>query len=182
MPLINNKVGDDGTTSSKNLEKGKALIDSLIKVVACYHQLASCVGGCTDNLHLHAELRPMRERALKLAVASHHHLAARLRDNALPQEERQERRWLWDMELLWVAFTSSLELLHADMCKVFTMGSNFSLVNNNALVKTGIQRREVSLSEGQFLYCFPHRAGSRQSDISSRLGPLAASEASTFES
>lgn len=31
MPLINNKVGDDGTTSSKNLEKGKALIDSLIK-------------------------------------------------------------------------------------------------------------------------------------------------------
>ncbi|XP_035611429.1 regulator of G-protein signaling 9-binding protein [Oncorhynchus keta] len=134
MPLINNKVGDDGTTSSpKTLEEGKVLIDSLIKVVACYRHLASCVGGCTDSLHLRDELRLTREKAQKLAVASRHHLTARLRDKTLPQGERQE------MELLWVAFTSSLELLHADMCKVFNMGSNFSLINNNTLVQTGIQ-------------------------------------------
>ncbi|XP_010884126.1 regulator of G-protein signaling 9-binding protein [Esox lucius] len=141
MPLIINKVCDDGTTSSPiTMEEGKALIESLIKVVACYRHLASCVGGCTDNLHLRCELQQTRERAHKLAVACRHHLTARLRDKTLPPEERQE------MERLWVAFTSSLELLHVDMCKVLNMGSNFSLVNTSALVKTGIQgeTREVA--------------------------------------
>ncbi|KAJ8010675.1 hypothetical protein DPEC_G00077590 [Dallia pectoralis] len=141
MPLIVNKVCDDGTSSSlSTVEEGKALIESLIKVVACYRHLASCVGGCTDGLHLRHELRQTRERAHKLAVASRHHLTARLRDKMVSQEEKRE------MEQLWVAFTSSLELLHADMCKVLNMASNFSPVKTTALVKTGIQggTREVA--------------------------------------
>lgn len=43
------------------------------------------------------------------------------------------------MELLWVAFSCSLELLHVDMCKVFNMGDIFSLANTQNLVKTGLQ-------------------------------------------
>lgn len=43
------------------------------------------------------------------------------------------------MELLWVAFSCSLELLHVDMCKVFNMGDVFSLANTQNLVKTGLQ-------------------------------------------
>lgn len=134
MPLLNNKVGDDGTASKpKTLEEGKALVDSLVKVVACYRHLASCVGGCTDSLNLRDELRKTREKAQNLGVANRHYLTARLRDKTLTPEERRE------MELLWVNFSSCLELLHADMCKVCNMANTFPLSNNNALVQTGIQ-------------------------------------------
>lgn len=43
------------------------------------------------------------------------------------------------MDLLWVAFSCSLELLHVDMCKVVNMGDVFSLANPQNLVKTGLQ-------------------------------------------
>ncbi|TKS87929.1 RGS9-anchoring protein [Collichthys lucidus] len=134
MPLVNNKVGDDCTVGTdKALVDGKALVDSLIKVVACYRHLASCVGGCTDSLQLRDELRQTREKAQKLAVAICHHLTSHLRDKNLPEEQRKE------MELLWVAFSSSLELLHVDMCKVFNMVNIFSLASANTLVQTGLQ-------------------------------------------
>lgn len=102
-------------------------------MVACYRQLASCVGGCTDSLKLWEELRQTREKARELAAAACHHLTSRLRDKSLPPEERKE------MELLWVAFSCSLELLHVDMCKVFYMGDVFSVANARSLVKTGLQ-------------------------------------------
>ncbi|XP_037612718.1 regulator of G-protein signaling 9-binding protein [Sebastes umbrosus] len=134
MPLVNNKVGDDCTVGiDKDLDDGKALVDSLIKVVACYRHLASCVGGCTDSLQLRDELRQTREKAQTLAVAICSHLTSHLRNKSLPEGQRKE------MELLWVAFSSSLELLHIDMCKVFYVGDIFSLANTDSLVQTGLQ-------------------------------------------
>ncbi|KAM9332255.1 regulator of G-protein signaling 9-binding protein [Pholidichthys leucotaenia] len=134
MPLVNNKVGDESTIGAdKALAEGKVLVASMIKVVACYRHLASCVGGSTDSLQLRNELRQTREKAQKLAVDICHHLTAHLRDKSLPEEQRKE------MELLWVAFSSSLELLHVDLCKVFNMGDIFSVNNTTALVQTGLQ-------------------------------------------
>ncbi|KAK2858630.1 hypothetical protein Q5P01_003250 [Channa striata] len=134
MPLGNNKVGDDHSVSTdKGLADGKALVDSLAKVVACYRHLASCVGGCTDSLRLRDELRQTREKAQMLAVAICHHLTSHLRDKSLSEEHRKE------MELLWVAFSSSLELLLVDMCKVLKIGDTFSLANSANLVQTGLQ-------------------------------------------
>ncbi|XP_062297779.1 regulator of G-protein signaling 9-binding protein [Scomber scombrus] len=134
MPLVNNKVGDDCTVGTeKASDDGKALVDSLIKVVACYRHLASCIGGCTDSLQLRDELRQTREKAQKLAMAICNHLTSNLRNKSLPEEQRKE------MELLWVAFSSSLELLHADMCKVFKIADIFCLADSTSLVQTGIQ-------------------------------------------
>ncbi|KAM4718404.1 regulator of G-protein signaling 9-binding protein isoform 1-T2 [Anableps anableps] len=134
MPLVNNKVGDDCTASSdKALADGKALVDSLIKVVACYRHLASCVGGCTDSLQLRDELRQTREKAQKLAGEICHHLTSHLRDKSLPDGQRKE------MELLWVAFSSCLELLHVDMCKVFNISGIVSLADSASLVHTGLE-------------------------------------------
>ncbi|KAI4806813.1 hypothetical protein KUCAC02_017611 [Chaenocephalus aceratus] len=134
MPLINNKVGDDGTVGKdKALVDGKALVDSLIKVVACYRVLATCVGGCTDSLQLRDELRQTREKAQRLAMAIRSHLTSHLRDKSLPEEQRKE------MEILWVGFSSSLELLHVDMCKVFNMGDIFSLSKKETRVQNGLQ-------------------------------------------
>uniref|UniRef100_A0A1A8LQ26 Regulator of G-protein signalling 9 binding protein n=1 Tax=Nothobranchius pienaari TaxID=704102 RepID=A0A1A8LQ26_9TELE len=134
MPLVNNKVGDDCTAcSGKALAEGKALVDSLIKVVACYRHLAACVGGSMDSLQLRDELRQTRQKAQNLATALCHHLTGHLRDKSLPEEQRKE------MELLWVAFSSSLELLHVDICKVLKISSNFSLANSASLVQTGVQ-------------------------------------------
>ncbi|XP_057679818.1 regulator of G-protein signaling 9-binding protein [Corythoichthys intestinalis] len=134
MPLVNNKIGDDCTLgTNKALTDGKALVDSLIKVVACYRHLASCVGGCTDSLQLRDELRQTRERARNLATTIRQHLTSHLRDKRLPVEQRKE------MELLWVAFSSSLELLHIDMCKVYKMGDIFKVAESPSLVQTGLQ-------------------------------------------
>ncbi|XP_015230461.1 PREDICTED: regulator of G-protein signaling 9-binding protein B-like [Cyprinodon variegatus] len=134
MPLVNNKVGDDCTASGdKALADGQALVDSLIKVVACYRHLASCVGGSTDNLQLRDELRQTREKAQKLAGDICNHLTTHLRDKSLPEGQRKE------MELLWVAFSSSLELLHVDMCKVWNMSGIFSLADSSSLVHTGVE-------------------------------------------
>lgn len=102
-------------------------------MVACYRLLASCVGGCTDSSRLWAELRQTREKAQELAAAACRHLTSRLRDKGLPPEERKEA------ELLWVAFSCSLELLHVDMCKVFNLGDVFSVADAPSLVKTGLQ-------------------------------------------
>lgn len=110
-------------------------IKSLLQVVACYRHLASCVGGSTDSLQLRDQLRQTRQKALKLAEAICHHLTSHLRDKTLPQDQRKE------MELLWVAFTSSLELLHVDMCKVLNIGDTFSLSKTASLVQTGLQGR-----------------------------------------
>ncbi|XP_034562662.1 regulator of G-protein signaling 9-binding protein [Notolabrus celidotus] len=134
MPLVNNKVADGCTVGTeKALADGKALVDSLVKVVACYRHLASCVGGCSDSLQLRDELRQTREKAQKLAVDICSHLTTHLRNKSLPEEQRKE------MELLWVAFSSSLELLHVDMCKVFNIGDIFCLANTKNLVQTGLQ-------------------------------------------
>uniref|UniRef100_A0A673CBR1 Regulator of G protein signaling 9 binding protein n=1 Tax=Sphaeramia orbicularis TaxID=375764 RepID=A0A673CBR1_9TELE len=102
-------------------------------VVACYRHLASCVGSCTDSLQLRDELRQTREKAQKLSGAACQYLTQHLRDKSLPEDERKE------MELLWVAFSSSLELLHIDMCKVFNIGDIFSLADSGSLVQTGLQ-------------------------------------------
>ncbi|XP_053716559.1 regulator of G-protein signaling 9-binding protein [Synchiropus splendidus] len=134
MPLGNNKVGDDSTVgANKASADGKTLVDSLVKVVACYRQLASCVGGSTDSLQLRDELRQTREKAQTLAVSICHHLTRHLRDRNLPSEQRKE------MELLWVTFSSCLELHHVDMCKVLKMSELFALANAAALVKTGVE-------------------------------------------
>ncbi|MED6263428.1 hypothetical protein CHARACLAT_004505, partial [Characodon lateralis] len=102
-------------------------------VVACYRHLASCVGGCTDTLQLRDELRQTREKAQKLAGDICHLLTSHLRDKSLPEGQRKE------MELLWVAFSSCLELLHIDMCKVLNMSSIFSLADSASLVHTGLE-------------------------------------------
>ncbi|XP_035284050.1 regulator of G-protein signaling 9-binding protein B-like [Anguilla anguilla] len=135
MLLSINKVGaDDNAGSPQSLDDGKTLVDSLMKVVACYRQLSSCVGGCTDSVDLRHQLRRTRERAQELATANRQCLTTRLRDKRLPEEERREA------ELLWVAFSSCLELLHADMCKVFNIGQSFSLSDRvKTFVQTGIQ-------------------------------------------
>lgn len=132
MPLVNNKVGDECTVSTDQPD-ARALVESLVKVVACHRHLASCVGGCTDSLQLRDELRQTRERALKLSVSICHRLTSALRDRSLPPQQRS------DSELLWVSFSSSLELLHQDMCKVFKMADIFTIANNSALVLTGLQ-------------------------------------------
>ncbi|XP_068604256.1 regulator of G-protein signaling 9-binding protein [Brachionichthys hirsutus] len=128
MPLVRNRVDTDG--ASPDL---RALLGSLMKVVACYRHLASCVGGGTDSLQLRDELRQTREKAQKLAVAICQRLTSHLRDRSVPEERKKE------FELLWVAFSSCLELLHMDMCKVFKMGDIFSLANAAPLVKTGLR-------------------------------------------
>ena len=102
-------------------------------MVACFRHLATCVGGCTDTLQLRDQLRQTREKAQGLAGVCCQRLTARLRDKSLPAEERRT------MELLWVAFSSGLELHHADLCKVFGMASIFCLVNANVFVQTGLQ-------------------------------------------
>lgn len=134
MPLGNNKVGDDCTVGAGEASaEGKALVDSLVKVVACYRQLASCVGGSTDSLQLRDELRQTREKAQKLAVSICQHLTQHLRDKNLPPAQRKE------MELLWVTFSSCLELHHVDMCKVLKTCELFSLANAATLVRTGVE-------------------------------------------
>nr|XP_023671302.1 regulator of G-protein signaling 9-binding protein B-like [Paramormyrops kingsleyae] len=147
---MDGKVADDGGRGSqKLLEEVRALVETLNKVVACYHQLSSCVGGSTDSGQLRHELRQTRERAQQLALDSRRLLTARLRDRSLAPPTRLEA------ELLWVSFSSSLELLHADMCKVFSVGQNFPLSSNTGvLVQTGMQgetakvtARALSLSE-----------------------------------
>ncbi|XP_051909709.1 regulator of G-protein signaling 9-binding protein isoform X1 [Hippocampus zosterae] len=133
MPLVSNKVGDDCTLGTNTASvDGKAMVDTLNKVVACYRHLASFVGGCTDGLKLRDELRQTRERARELATTICQHLTLHLRDKSLPVEQRKE------MELLWVALSSSLELLHVDMCKVYNMGAVFTL-ESPRLVQTGMQ-------------------------------------------
>lgn len=114
-------------------EEARAMVESLGKVVACHRHLASCVGGSTDGPHLREEIRKTRERAHTLAVSCRHHLTVRLRDKGLAEAERKEA------ELDWVAFSSALELFHADMCKVFNTCNHFSLAKASALVQTGIQ-------------------------------------------
>ncbi|KAJ3611493.1 hypothetical protein NHX12_021508 [Muraenolepis orangiensis] len=138
MPLVNNKVGDlhhvpAGTDLEAPPGDEQALVGSLMKVVACFRLMASCVGGSTDTLQLRDELRQMREKAQRLSMACCQRLTSRLRDKSLPVEDRRE------MELLWVAFSSGLELLHADLCKVFAVANIFRLANTDALVQTGIQ-------------------------------------------
>uniref|UniRef100_A0A8C2ZTF3 Regulator of G protein signaling 9 binding protein n=1 Tax=Cyclopterus lumpus TaxID=8103 RepID=A0A8C2ZTF3_CYCLU len=113
--------------------KRKKFTKLLLQVVACYRHLASCVGGCTDSLQLREELRQTREKAQMLSVAICSHLTSHLRNKRLPEGQRKE------MELLWVAFSSSLELLHGDMCKVFNVAEIFSLANTDSLVQTGLQ-------------------------------------------
>ncbi|XP_056612578.1 regulator of G-protein signaling 9-binding protein [Triplophysa dalaica] len=132
MPRSNNKVADDGT-SARPLQEGRALVDTLIKVVACYRHLASCVGGYTDSSSLRRDLQQTRERAQTLALSCRNHLTARLRDKTLPEDERKET------ERLWVAFSTCLELLHTDMCKVFNLVKYFSPACNSTMVQTGIQ-------------------------------------------
>ncbi|KAL6490361.1 hypothetical protein MHYP_G00007060 [Metynnis hypsauchen] len=132
MPLSNAKVADDGT-SAHPLQEGQTMVDSLTKVVACYRHLASCIGSSTDSASLRQELRQTRERAQKLALSCRNHLTARLRDKTLSEEERKET------ELQWVAFSSCLELFHADMCKVYHIGNCFSVAKKSAMVQTGTQ-------------------------------------------
>ncbi|XP_028289925.1 regulator of G-protein signaling 9-binding protein [Gouania willdenowi] len=134
MPLVNNKVGNDCTLGKdKGLADEKAQVDSLMKVVACHRHLASCVGGCTDGLQLRDELRQTREKAQKLATAICQRLTLYLRDKSLAPETRKE------LEILWVSFSSSLELFHVDMCKVYNVADIVSVGNAANLVKTGLQ-------------------------------------------
>uniref|UniRef100_A0A8C5NAS0 Regulator of G protein signaling 9 binding protein n=1 Tax=Gouania willdenowi TaxID=441366 RepID=A0A8C5NAS0_GOUWI len=91
-------------------------------VVACHRHLASCVGGCTDGLQLRDELRQTREKAQKLATAICQRLTLYLRDKSLAPETRKE------LEILWVSFSSSLELFHVDMCKVYNVADIVSLM------------------------------------------------------
>lgn len=119
-------------------------------MVACYRHLASCVGGCTDSGSLRRDLQQTRERVQTLVLSCCIHLTARLRDKTLPDDERKET------ELQRVTFSSCLELLHTDMCKVFTLVKRFSPACNSTMVHTGIQggttevaARALSLSDLQ---------------------------------
>uniref|UniRef100_A0AAY4B490 Uncharacterized protein n=1 Tax=Denticeps clupeoides TaxID=299321 RepID=A0AAY4B490_9TELE len=133
-------------------------------VVACYRHLASCVGSSTDSSHLRLELRQTRERAQNLAVSCRNYLTTRLRDKALPAEERK------DAELLWVAFSSCLELFHADMCKVLNMGKHFSLANSSALVQTGLQGETTEVTARALSMAdLHHEAPGTQTDSIERL-------------
>lgn len=82
------------------------------------------------------------------------------------------------MELLWVAFSCSLELLHADMCKVVNVGDVFSLANPQNLVKTGLQGNprpssaSCSLADRRNELCLSPRTFTPQEDsiVSTRTG------------
>ncbi|KAK1172471.1 regulator of G-protein signaling 9-binding protein C-like [Acipenser oxyrinchus oxyrinchus] len=134
MHIQNIKVANEGTVNSmKTREECKAYVDALIKVIACYRHLATSVGGSSDCSNLRDELKRTREKAQDFAVANRNKLTLCLRDKNLPKDDRVE------MERLWVSFSSSLELFHADMCKVFEMGQSFSFSSqNNLFVQTGM--------------------------------------------
>ncbi|XP_066435042.1 regulator of G-protein signaling 9-binding protein B-like [Eleutherodactylus coqui] len=117
MPMQNNKVAIE---EQVNFQKVRieciAIVEALNKVVACYRHLAITVGGSSDCKHLRDELRRTRERAQELAVSNRNIITAALRDKQLSKEDRQV------LERLWVQFSSCLELLYNDMCKVFDLG------------------------------------------------------------
>ncbi|XP_061821671.2 regulator of G-protein signaling 9-binding protein [Nerophis lumbriciformis] len=146
MPLLHNKVADgtfdakdlvdankDLVDANKDLVDTYMLVDSLMKVVACYGHLASCVGSCTDTFQLREELKQTSEKAMKLSVIVCQLLTFYLRDKKLPEKQRKS------MELLWVSLSSSMELLHVDMCKVHKLEDIFSLTDSASLVLTGLQ-------------------------------------------
>ncbi|XP_075684533.1 regulator of G-protein signaling 9-binding protein B-like [Rhinoderma darwinii] len=117
MPIQNNKVAIEGQANFQKVRNEcSAVVDALNKVVACYRHLAISVGGSSDSKHLRDELRRTRERAQELAISNRNIITAALRDKQLSKEDRQV------LERLWVQFSSCLELLHNDMCKVFDLG------------------------------------------------------------
>ncbi|XP_076840960.1 regulator of G-protein signaling 9-binding protein [Brachyhypopomus gauderio] len=132
MLLPNNKVADD-RTSAHSFQESQAMLDSLMKVVACYRHLASCMGSSTDCARLRYKLQQTCKCGQTLLQFCHDHLTARLRDRSLPNQERREA------ELQWVVFSSCLELFHTDMCKVYHMGHSFSMTNSSSRVQTGMQ-------------------------------------------
>ncbi|XP_077123776.1 regulator of G-protein signaling 9-binding protein B-like [Ranitomeya variabilis] len=117
MPIQNNKVASEGQANFQKVkEECNVVLDALHKVVACYRHLAINVGGSSDSKHLRDELRRTRERAQELAVSNRNIITDALRDKQLSKEDRQQ------LERLWVQFSSCLELLHNDMCKVYDLG------------------------------------------------------------
>ncbi|XP_044151655.1 regulator of G-protein signaling 9-binding protein B-like [Bufo gargarizans] len=117
MPVQNNKVASEGQVNFQKVkDECRAVVDALNKVVACYRHLAITVGGSSDSKHLRDELRRTRERAQELAVSNRNVITAALRDKQLNKEDRRV------LEHLWVQFSSCLELLHNDMCRVFDLG------------------------------------------------------------
>lgn len=117
MPMQNNKVASEEKANFQKVrDECNAVVDALNKVVACYRHLAISVGGSSDSKHLRDELRRTREKAQELAVSNRNVITAALRDKQLSKEDRKV------LERLWVQFSSCLEILYNDMCKVFDLG------------------------------------------------------------
>ena len=115
-------------------EECKALLDALNKATACYHHLVLTIGGSADSQNLREELQKTRQKAQELAVAIRARLTAPLRDRSLGAEERAE------FERLWVAFSSCLDRLEADMRRALALGTEFPLQEpRRPLVRTGVE-------------------------------------------
>ncbi|XP_078541935.1 regulator of G-protein signaling 9-binding protein B-like [Lissotriton helveticus] len=134
MPLQNVRVANEGSVNSlKTREECKALVQALNKVVACYRHLATSVGGSSDSFKLRDELRRTREKAQEVAISNRNKLTAALKNKQLAKEDRIE------LERLWVEFSSCVELLHNDMCKIFEVGQVAPLSTaRNPLIQTGM--------------------------------------------
>ncbi|XP_069469652.1 regulator of G-protein signaling 9-binding protein B-like [Ambystoma mexicanum] len=134
MPLQNTRVANEGSVISlKAREECKALVEALNKVVACYRHLAASVGGSSDSCKLRDELRLIREKAQELAVSNRNKLTGALKDKQLTKEDRKV------LERLWVEFSSCLELLYTDMCKVFEVGQVAPLATaHQPVIQTGM--------------------------------------------
>ncbi|XP_048828971.1 regulator of G-protein signaling 9-binding protein-like [Brienomyrus brachyistius] len=111
----------------------KTLLDALNKVTACYRHLVITLGSSSDSQNLREELRRTRRKAQELAAANRCKLTALLKDRNISEEERSE------YERLWVLFTSSMELLDADMRRSLDIGRDFPLMMPvRHLVQTGV--------------------------------------------
>ncbi|XP_063169332.1 regulator of G-protein signaling 9-binding protein [Candoia aspera] len=114
-------------------EEGKALLDALSKVTACYRHLVLTVGGAADSQELREELRKTRQKAQQLAAATRTKLTAALRDKTVGPEDRAE------FERLWVIFSACLETLEGDMRRALELGQAFPLhVPKKPLIQTGL--------------------------------------------
>ncbi|XP_043922062.1 regulator of G-protein signaling 9-binding protein B-like [Protopterus annectens] len=133
MPTKNKIAAEENVNSLKHRAECREIVEALVKVTACYKHLAVNIGGSSDCFNLRDELRKTREKVQELALTNRNKLTTALRDKTLSKEDRTE------MDRLWVIFSSSLELFHMDMCKVYELGQNFTFsVKESSSIQSGM--------------------------------------------
>ncbi|XP_078282985.1 regulator of G-protein signaling 9-binding protein C-like [Rhinoraja longicauda] len=134
MPIHNTRVADEAAAASARArDECKSLVESLAKLTSCYRHLAMGVGGSSDSAELRDELWRTGEKTQDVSVVVRDKLTAVLRDKRLGGDQRAE------MERLWVAFSSCLELFQVDLSKVLNLCRGFPLAGRSPLlVRTGM--------------------------------------------